>query len=299
MLSRGLVSIGRQAQPARGFATEQALRERIASVKNIQKITSAMKMVAVCKLRVAQDGLATARNYARSVEDVNFAPADTSAPTKSQLWLAISSDRGLCGAINSSISRGTRDSILRAQADGLEPDDTKIMLVGEKCKQGLERLFKQNFEVTISETAKFKPCTFKQCCEITDFWSKIETERTSLFYQKFVSMIAYDTTEATFWSYDAVKDDLATEMAAFEMEGDADILQNFQEFSNAIKLNLYFSENETSTLSARMTAMDNSSSNATDMVDNLQLILNRSRQARITTELSEIIAGAAASDDQK
>lgn len=297
MLSRALGRVSARHQPVRGMATAQALRERISSVQNIAKITSAMKMVAVCKLRLAQENLADARNFQASLDTVSFAPKDQ-PKAKSQLWIGISSDRGLCGAINSSISRGVRDSILKAQDEGVE--DVKIVLIGEKCKQGLERLFKEQFTVTLSETSKFQPCTFKQCGELTDYWSSSEAvDRTSVFFQRFVSMISYDTTEDHFWSYAAVKDDVAAEFADFEMEGDSDILENLHQFRQCVKLYHYFAETETSTLSARMTAMDNSSSNATDMIDSLQLVLNRNRQAKITTELSEIISGAAAADEQQ
>jgi len=296
MFRAGVTHMRNNAQPARGFATEQALRERISAVKNIRKITSAMKMVAVCKLRVAQETLDASRQFSRALTEVDFKPKE-GTPIKKQLYVGISSDRGLCGAINSSISRGVRDSILAGEKAGVE--EAKILLIGEKSRQGLERLFKERFTDTLSETAKFRACTFKQCGELTDFWLNraASMDVTSVFYQRFVSMISYVTTEDKFWSYDAIKDDIADEFAEYEMEGDADILQNLHEYRMSVKLYHYFAENETSTLSARMTAMDNSSNNAKDMIDELSIILNRNRQAKITTELSEIISGAAASDD--
>jgi F-type H+-transporting ATPase subunit gamma len=299
MFTRGVAPLW-NAQPARGMATAQALRQRITSVKNIAKITSAMKMVAVCKLRVAQENLQSARNFQRAVGEVNFAPKDANADASKQLWIGISSDRGLCGAINSSISRSVRDSILREQAAGLGDtvENTKIMLIGEKCKQGLERQFGSNFTNTLSETAKFRACTFKQCGELTDYWTSQDVDKTHVYFQKFQSMIAYETTEDIYWSYKACEEDIGTEFAGYEIEGDADCLQNLHEFRSCVKLYHYFAENETSTLSARMTAMDNSSKNAKDMIESLELVLNRNRQAKITTELSEIISGAAAADEQ-
>lgn len=301
MLSRGLASIGRQAvraqhQPVRTMATAQQLRERISAVKNIKKITSAMKMVAVCKLRVAQENLEKSRLYARAVEEIDFKPADADKKPKSRLWVGISSDRGLCGAINSSISRAVRDDIYAAEKDGVE--EFKIVLIGEKCKQGLERLFKEHFKTTLSETAKFKPCTFKQCGVLTDYWLKEDYEMSTVYWQNFKSMISYETTATPFWSFEAIKDDVAAEFADYEMEGDADTLQNFHEFRSCVQLYRFFAENETSTLSARMSAMDNSSKNADDVVETLTLVLNRSRQAKITTELSEIISGASAVDEE-
>ena len=105
-----------------------------------------MKMVAVCKLRVAQENLDAARQFSSSMAAVDFVPKDAKTAPKTRLWLGISSDRGLCGAINSSITRGIRDSIY-AQQEADASVDTKIMLIGEKCKQGLERLFKTEFTV--------------------------------------------------------------------------------------------------------------------------------------------------------
>lgn len=300
MLSRGVVKMARQSasqgQPARGMATAQALRERVSAVKNIKKITTAMKMVAVCKLRVAQENLDKARDFQHSIAAVEFKPADDTVATPSQCWIGISSDRGLCGAINSSITRGMRDQINAAKENGTV-EDLKIMMIGEKAKQGIERLFPEALTTTISETAKFKPCTFKQCGLITDFWTEIGCDKTTVMYQTFKSMIAYDTTSDVYYNYDFIKDDLVSEFAGYEMEGDTDILQNLSEFRSSVRLFHYFAENETSTLSARMTAMDNSSKNATDMIDALNLQLNRTRQAKITTELSEIISGAEASAD--
>merc|ERR1719215_107222 len=300
MLSRGVVNMARQAapqgQPARGMATAQALRERVSAVKNIKKITTAMKMVAVCKLRVAQENLEKARAYQEGIGAVKFQPSDPSKAAPTQLWIGITSDRGLCGAINSSITRGMRDQILAGKENN-SFENVKIMMIGEKAKQGIERLFPTAIQTTISETAKFKPCTFKQCGLITDFWTAIECDKTTVMYQNFKSMIAYDTTSDVYYNYDSIKDDLVTEFAGYEMEGDTDILQNLSEFRSCVKLFHYFAENETSTLSARMTAMDNSSKNATDMIDALNLQLNRTRQAKITTELSEIISGAEASAD--
>lgn len=295
MLSRGTATLSRNVhQPSRGMATAQQLSQRISSVKNIKKITSAMKMVAVCKLRAAQDILDRARIFSRSMEEV-FPEPKNPPEVKSELFVGISSDRGLCGAINSSISRSLRDEIYKRQEEGLE--DVKVVLIGEKCKQGLERLFANKFVHTLSETGKFAPCTFKQCGELTDHWTQTEADRSAVFFQYFKSMISYITTKDHYWSYDAIKDEMATSMAEYEVEGDADTLRNLHEFRASVKLFHYLAENETSTLSARMTAMDNSSSNATDMIDSLTLILNRNRQAKITTELSEIISGAAALED--
>lgn len=290
--------LGRRAngmvrQPVRTMATEQQLRARINSVKNTQKITAAMKMVAASKLRGAQEILAITRELEKPMDGLKLEPKEAKEP-KSQLFLAMSSDKGLCGGINSSICRAARDSILAAQDKGIE---TSLMTIGEKGKQGLERQFGKIATVSITETSKFRAGTFKQAGELVDIWLAHGADKTSVFFQRFKSMIAYETTEDFFYSFDSYKGDLATTFGEYEIEGDPDTMQNLAEFRAAVKLFSYFAEFETSTLSARMSAMDNSSNNAKDMIDALSIVLNRNRQAKITTELSEIIGGAAAVDE--
>jgi len=111
-------------------------------------------------------------------------------------------------------------------------------------------------------------------------------------------MIAYITTVDEHYSFDYLKDSLETSLALYEPEGPDDMLRNLVEYTAAVKLFHYFAENNASTLSARMQAMGNSSTNANDMIASLTLFLNRSRQAKITTELSEIVGGAAAVDEE-
>lgn len=295
MLSRGLTSL-RAMQPHRGMATAQALRERVESVKSTKKITAAQKMIATFKLRKAQDNLISARNFARSMDEIEFNPESKKGDVaKGHLFLGLTADKGFCGAINSSIVRAIRDRINGDLEKNTGLEDPKVMVIGERGKGGLERLFKEHFVSTFTEYEKVR--NFNQTAQFTDAWLAVGAEKTSVFYQKFVSMISYDTLEQEYWAYDEVKDELATTFADYDMEGDADILQNLYEFKCNVKMFHYFAELDASTLSARMQAMDSASSNADDMIDALTLLLNRTRQAKITTELAEIISGAAASDD--
>lgn len=292
MLARVALVARQHAQPARGMATAQALRNRVKSIKNLRKLTVAMKMVAVCKLRVAQENLANARSFQRSL-DTTWKNPVTEPAIKSHMWVGLSSDKGLCGGINSTIVRSIRDGINKDRATNSEKT-RMIVLYGEKCRQGLERMFVQYFRATLSETSKFRPNTFTQCGELADFWLAQNPDKTTLFFQKFKSMIAYETTEETFYSYDLLKDNVPTDYAGNEIEGDAEMLRNLYEFRVSVKLFHYFAENETSTLSARMLAMDNSSKNAKELIESLTLLLNRNRQAKITNEIAEICGGAAA-----
>jgi F-type H+-transporting ATPase subunit gamma len=293
MLSRASIHQTRHL-PVRGFASAQALRQRIQAIKNIKKITTAMKVVATVKLRAAQEALAVARFFQHSVFNL-VKPVGKLPSVKKQLWVGMSSDRGLCGGINSTISRGIRDSILEAPAD---VSDRGIVLYGEKSRAGLNSQFGNLFRATLSDCDKNRPVTFYQCAELADYWLRENADKSLFFFQKFKSMIAYITTVDEFYSYDYLKDSLETSLALYETEGPDDTFRNLVEFTAAVKLFHYFSENNASTLSARMQAMGNSSTNANDMIATLTLYLNRSRQAKITTELSEIVGGAAAVDEE-
>lgn len=289
MFARATNVAGRSAkapvkQQVRGFASEKQMKLRIRSITNTKKITSAMKMVAACKLRVTQESLERQREYVKDIDQIwKVEPKATG----DKLYVGVSADRGLCGGVNSSIVRAIRD--------GIDNDpDAKVLLVGEKAKQGLERLYKGHFTETFSDIMKGKQCTNKQLGDFVDAWMATEHDQAVIVYNKFKSMIAYVTTEEKFDSWKTVKDDAPAAFAGYSMEGDSDVLQNLFEFRAAAKLATAISENETATLSARMQAMDSSTKNASDMIDKLSLVLNRTRQARITTELTEIISGAAA-----
>lgn len=277
-------------QGARGFATAQQLKLRIRSVLNIKKITSAMKMVAACKLRKSQEALDRARAFNKMTE--HWPEAAVDSPQK-YLTVAISGDKGLCGGVNSSIVRAARDYVYTLP----ESSEKNMVIYGEKAKQGLERLFPEQLTMTCSENGKLVPLEFNQTLEIADFMTNTGYDQMSIFFQYFRSMIAYESIKKDFAGWEQVKANTAY-FNDFEMEGDSDVLQNLWEFRHAVSLHYMFAENDTSTLSARMAAMDNSSKNAGEMIDKLTIVLNRNRQAKITTELSEIIAGAAAVEGQ-
>jgi F-type H+-transporting ATPase subunit gamma len=276
-------------QGARGFATAQQLKLRIRSVLNIKKITSAMKMVAACKLRKSQENLSRARAFNKMTE--HWPEAIVENPQK-YLTVAISGDKGLCGGVNSSIVRASRDYV-NTLPEG--PEKTMV-IYGEKAKQGLERLFPGQLTTTCSENGKLIPLEFNQTLEISDFMTTNGYDQMSMFFQYFRSMIAYESTRKEFAGWEQVKANTAF-FNDYEIEGDSDALKNLWEFRQAVSLHYMFAENDTSTLSARMAAMDNSSKNAGEMIDKLTIILNRNRQTKITTELSEIIAGAAAVEE--
>jgi len=244
-------------------------------------------MVATCRLRAAQELLEVARFFQSSLHQTWKAPAKPQV--KSQLWVALTSDRGLCGGVNSSICRAIRDNIYEEEKNK-ELESRGILCYGEKGRSGLNTLFGHLFRGSFSEVDT--KSTLYQCGELADAWVAQNANRSLVYYQRFKSMISYETTKDVFYSYDTIKESAQMDYSEFDMEGPADVMRNLGEFLCAVKLYHYLSETNASTLSARMQAMSSSSDNAVDMIDTLTLLLNRTRQAKITTELSEIVSGA-------
>jgi F-type H+-transporting ATPase subunit gamma len=187
-------------------------------------------------------------------------------------------------------------SFLQQQQQG---GNSGIIIHGDRVKAGLERVFKDEMIETISESGKQKMISFAQACELADvtLQNQSEFKETIAVYNHFKSVIAYETTLKT---VPTLKDDEEIEyFDKFEFEGNkAEVMQQYHQFRTASRFYYWSMEAVTSEQSARMTAMDNSSKNAAEMLDNLNILYNRNRQSRITTELTELISGAAAAEEQ-
>lgn len=281
----------------RGMASEQALKLRIGTVQNVKKITSTMKMVAAAKLRGAQRTLDVARVFCQMSKEWQ-APEDLKVSAEEKhMVVGITSDKGLCGGINSSIVRAIRDQMIQyKKKDGNKGENTKFVILGNKGVQGLERLHGDKFSSTIGDMGKL---TFSQALQQTDVILSEEFTTGEVWYQYFRSMMSYDTTRVPIQSFEAATES-GDVLPGYKFWGHPqDVLLNFYDFKTALDIFLFQSETETSTLSSRMNAMEGSSKNAGEMLDALTLQLNRSRQARITTELIEIISGASAAEEQQ
>lgn len=273
------------------MASQLAVKNRMRSVKSIQKITKAMKMVAASKLR----GVQTKTEQSRGMwQPFTALLGDNVAMhVDKNVILTISSDRGLCGGINSTAVKFSR-ALFRVNGD-----DGKYVVIGEKGRSQLVRDSRKSIVLTVSETQKL-PINFTQTCMIVDEMLKdVEFDAIRLVYNRFNTVVSYSPTVATILSPEvlekAVED--GGELDKYEIEGAetaAEVFQNLHEFQFAAMLFNASLENACSEQGARMSAMDNSSRNASDMLDRLTLSYNRSRQATITTELIEIISGAAA-----
>lgn len=275
----------------------QVVRNRMKSVKNIQKITKAMKMVAASKLRQVQS---TAENSRGLWQPFTALLGDTpSVDVKKSVVLAISSDKGLCGGINSTSVKVSR-AVHKLNSG---PDkEAKYVILGEKAKVQLIRDSRKNIELSIAELQK-NPLNYTQVSALADeILKNVEFDALRIVYNKFVSAVSFVPSLSTVLSPEIVERESEAggklgALDAYEIEGGetkSEILQNLSEFQFSCVLFNAVLENACSEQGARMSAMDSSSRNAGEMLDRLTLTYNRTRQASITTELIEIISGASA-----
>ena len=286
------------------------LKVRINSVKSTQKITSAMKMVAASKLRRAQQQAEAARPYAQrmqrmlntlaaSVADSPNAPPLLAGSGKDQvhLLIAVTADRGLAGAFNSSIGRATR---LRARALEAQGKTVKILAVGRKGRDFLRRELASRIAGDVSYAGK-RRIDYTDARELSERITAMldagEFDVATLIYNRFQSVIAQIVTEQQLIPAPPVKDASGTDATAAlpEFEPDEEtILSRLLPQALAVQIYTALLESAAGEHGARMTAMDNATRNAGDMIKRLTLNYNRARQANITRELIEIISGAEA-----
>uniref|UniRef100_A0A8C0H5W4 ATP synthase subunit gamma n=1 Tax=Chelonoidis abingdonii TaxID=106734 RepID=A0A8C0H5W4_CHEAB len=274
----------------RNMATLKDITRRLKSIKNIQKITKSMKMVAAAKYARAERELKPARVYGvGSLALYEKAEIKVAEDKKKHLIIGVSSDRGLCGAIHTSVAKAIKTEISTLSDAGKE---VMVVGVGDKLRGLLQRTHSNHFLVTFKEVGR-KPPSFGDASVIALelLNSGYEFDEGSVIYNRFRSVISYKTDEKPFYSLDTVA---GAESISIYDDIDADVLRNYQEFTLANILFYSLKESATSEQSARMTAMDSASKNASEIIDKLTLTFNRTRQAVITKELIEIISGAAA-----
>ena len=219
------------------------------------------------------------------------------AEGEKNVTVPVTTDKGLCGAINTMICKYTRTSMQVANPEG----EQQIVILGEKGKSQLQRDQTDKIVATFADTQKVR-LTFPQTCSIAEEILKTEFDVARIVYNRFVSAISQKPTIATILSPDALEKqaEAGSSLDAYEIEGPgrAELLQNLAEFNLATSLYTAMLENNCSEQSSRMSAMENSTKNAGEMLGKLTLTYNRTRQASITTELIEIISGATALEDQ-
>ena len=284
------------------------LKNRIGSVKSTQKITSAMKMVAAAKLRKAQEQAIASRPYCSSMEKIVSSLASKlidNAPEllkgkkdiKKQLLVVFSADRGLCGGFNGSISRAVKLEVKKSKDLGIE---TKLLFVGRKSADTLKKDFQQHIVeiVTGNSTNPIYSDALSISSKIVDLYQKDEFGSCKIIFNKFVSAITQEVTLKSLIPIETNNENVSNNnqvSSVYEYEPSEEVI--LEELLNKNIATQLFSaqmESTASELAARMTAMDNATRNAGDLIDRLTLQYNRTRQAFITKELIEIISGAEA-----
>ncbi len=284
------------------------LRNRISSVKSTKKITSAMKMVAAAKLKRAQENAERSRPYAEKMKEVvssliekvnnkNFKFGHNPERSKNVLLIICTSDRGLCGGFNGSITKFTKNLIKNLDKDGKK---ISFLFVGKKGFQSLKKTSEGSVVDLVSDfanpTIKFEIAGNIRD-KLLDLFFKNEISECFLIYTKFKSAISQTVNSQILLpvSNDTLNSEEKRSNLIYDYEPSEDeILDNIIPKNIAIQIHSALLENLASEQGSRMTAMDNATRNANDMIDNLTLFYNRSRQALITKELIEIISGAEA-----
>lgn len=282
------------------------LKNRIGSVKSTRKITKAMQMVAAAKLRRAQEAAEAARPYAERMNSVinslaaSVAGSD-SAPRllsgtgsdKVHLLVVMTSERGLCGGFNSSIVKLARTQIASLQAQG---KTVKILTVGKKGREQLRRDYAALMvgHVDLSEVKRVGYQNARDIAAgILERFDAGEFDVATLFFSRFQSVISQIPTAQQI--IPTAVDDGAAASTLYDYEpSEEEILADLLPRGIATQVFTALLENAASEQGARMSAMDNATRNAGDMIDRLTIVYNRSRQAAITKELIEIISGAEA-----
>ena len=289
------------------MANLKDLKTRINSVKSTQKITSAMKMVAAAKLRRAQEVAEAGRPYSSRMQQVISGLAananKSNAPellvgredVKTHLLIVVSADKGLCGGFNGSIARQTRQEINRLENEG---KSVLVYMVGKKAADNLgreilnktfERI--ENLQGSIVDYNKVKGVAEKILLGFADN----QFDQVSIIYNQFVNAITQNVVVAPLIPANVVGEQENESLVVYDYEPEQnELLELLLPRNITTQIFSALLESSAAELAARMTAMDNATRNAGDMIDSLTLVYNRTRQANITKELIEIISGAEA-----
>jgi len=266
------------------------------SVDGIRKITSSMKLVAAARVRQSQNRLEFVRAFQKGISGMwptLKKEKDEKSETKEKiLFVPITADRGLCGAANASVVRRTRALAFELRDKGVP---FSIIPVGMKGRNGLTRFFPDRITQAFNETGKVKAINFRLPSMLADHLLKENCDEYVIVYNWFRNLLVYESREDRIPNFEKCKTQLLAVLnSKYEVEsgGYADTLRNFYEYRFAVRLFHMMQETGTVEIAARMNAMGNSSKAAQDLLTALRKEYNRTRQAKITTELVEIVSGA-------
>ncbi|SCV03410.1 LAMI_0H07932g1_1 [Lachancea mirantina] len=274
----------------RNYATLREIEMRLKSIKNIEKITKTMKIVASTRLAKAERAKASAREYSAAEREfyksagTKELEAGETSPPKS-LIIAVTSDKGLCGSIHSQLAKAVRNELKTTP-------DADVVAIGDKVKTQLLRTHGKNVKLAFSGVGKEAP-TFEESALIANKilangganYSKI-----SILYNDPISSISFEPRAKDVFPAETIAQ--SPSYAKFEIDSDAKVPTDLFEFTLANQILAAMADGYAAEVSARRNAMDNASKNAGDMINKYSILYNRTRQAVITNELVDIITGA-------
>jgi len=273
------------------FASGLEMKQKMKSIANIMKITKAMKMVAAARMKGAQKRVDAVRGI---TDPQTKLFGDNPLVSGHCVDVPITSDKGLCGGVNSQVNRVTKALVNVAEDDS----EMRLAIIGDKGRSALRRQYGKELDIVFTEAFKGKETTFATASTIAEDVLKKDYAAARIVYNRFKSAIAYLPTVATVLMPEAIESqaEIVQAFDEYELEGPdrTEFLQDLQEFNLATTIHLGMLENAACEQASRVQAMENSSSNASDMLDALTTKYNKTRQAGITTELIEIISGAVA-----
>eukprot|EP01095_Lingulamoeba_sp_RSL-Kostka_P008374 TRINITY_DN2781_c0_g4_i1.p1 TRINITY_DN2781_c0_g4~~TRINITY_DN2781_c0_g4_i1.p1 ORF type:complete len:340 (-),score=119.40 TRINITY_DN2781_c0_g4_i1:280-1272(-) len=292
LLINNSINLQKDVLQKQEMASLKDLKIRIESVKSIKKITASMKLVAASKLKGAQLNMEKSRPFwdstkslfqGRGMTEYGIGEDPFEEEPKKPLFVILTSDRGLCGSINSSLVKLTKRHLARYP-------NAKLIIIGEKGKGSLIRQHSKNFICSATDIGK-KSIAFADVEDVASSVCKVDYDQAYFISNKFVSVIAYETLQRKLANAQTIFNE--ADFVEYEMEENkTELLDYAYQYYVSSLLFSSLTENVAAELSARMTSMENASKNAGEMLLKLERTYNRQRQAGITTELSEIISGA-------
>lgn len=272
----------------RNYATLREIEMRLKSIKNIEKITNTMKIVASTRLNKAQRAMQASRVFNETdSEFYKNTELESAESENNTLLIVVSSDKGLCGSVHTQISKFARKRI--AELDG----KVDVVAVGDKTKVQLMRTHADKLKLAFNGVGREAP-NFEEVSLIADEISKLgKYDNTEILYNKFANSVSFEPSAFSVFASEAIEK--APGLSKYELENE-EITQSFSEFSLANSLLTALAEGYASEVSARRNAMDNASKNAGEMINSYSILYNRTRQAVITNELVDIITGASSLD---
>ncbi len=287
------------------MATLREIRRRISSVKNTQKITKAMKMVAAAKMRRAQDAIISARPYAKKIKEIlsqlsSFENSTNSLFEKRNIEkiaiVIVAADRGLCGAFNSNIVRSVSQRIEKEYSELYKSKKVFLYCVGKKS---FDFFSKRNYEIAGKYIGIFNSLKFGDAQEISteliDGFLNKKFDKVEIIYNEFKSVISQKTNIEQFLPIISLENNVQNSNDSYIYEPKKEeILKTLIPKHLNFQIWKILLESNASEQASRMTAMENATTNARDLISSLQLTYNKARQAAITKELLEIVGGAEA-----